>query len=81
MAWFIELFDSNGMVVNTTIEPDPDTRTVTFENLPKGTTYSVRVAGNNTRGIGAYSAIVTNQTLVDRKCLCACVGVCIQCLG
>ena len=38
-----------------------------FQNLSKGTEYRTRVAGSNSRGMGAFSGYQTTETLVDRK--------------
>ncbi len=60
---------------------EPTTLTYAFNQLGKGSEYSVRVAGNNTRGIGDYSNFVSSQTLVDREyivCVCVCVCACVH---
>jgi len=38
-----------------------------FSDLAKGTEYRGRVAGSNSRGLGAFSEFVVTETLVDRK--------------
>ncbi len=66
-AWFVNLRDSNDMDLGTNTLSDPTTLTYTFTQLDKGSEYSVRVAGNNSRGIGDYSDFVSSETIVDRE--------------
>ena len=44
-------------------------QTHTIMELTKGTSYSVRVALNNSAGEGEYSSPVIGRTAVDRECL------------
>ncbi|XP_064396706.1 hemicentin-1-like isoform X2 [Halichondria panicea] len=64
-AWFVSLRDSNNIDLCTFIVSEPTTLTYAFTQLGKGSEYIVRVAGNNSRGIGEFSEFVSNQTLVD----------------
>ncbi len=66
-AWFVSLRDSNNIDLRTFIVSEPTTLTYAFTQLGKGSEYTVRVAGNNSRGIGEFSDFVSNQTLVDRE--------------
>ncbi len=77
-AWFVNLRDSNGMDLGTNTVSDPTTLTYMFTQLDKGSEYRVRVAGNNSRGIGDYSEFVSNETIVDREYCVEC-GVCVVC--
>ncbi len=60
-AWFVNLRDSNDMDLGTNTVSDPTTLTYTFTQLDKGSEYSVRVAGSNSRGNGDYSDFVSSQ--------------------
>ncbi len=64
-AWFVNLRDSNNVDLGTNTVSDPAILTYTFNDLDKGSEYSVRVAGNNSRGNGDYSDFVSSQTIVD----------------
>ena len=46
---------------------DAAARSVNLTMLARGTTYRVRVAGMNVRGLGAWSPYMEVITLVDRK--------------
>ena len=70
-AWFVSLRDSNNIDLRTFIVSEPTTLTYAFTQLGKGSEYIVRVAGNNSRGIGEFSDFVSNQTLVDREYYCS----------
>ena len=64
--WTVEFSLPNGSDLQreTVVE---STLTRLFQNLSKGTEYRTRVAGSNSRGMGAFSGYQTMETLVDRK--------------
>ena len=66
VTWMVEFSQSNGSDLqrDTIVE---STLTRLFQNLSKGTEYRARVAGFNSRGMGAFSGYQTMETLVDRK--------------
>ncbi len=70
-AWFVSLRDSNNSDLRTFIVSELTTLTYAFTQLDKGSEYTVRVAGNNSRGIGGFSDFVSSQTLVDREYYCS----------
>ncbi len=78
-AWFVNLRDSNNVDLGTNTVSDPTILTYTFNDLDKGSVYRVRVAGNNSQGLGDYSDFVSNETIVDREYCVECVecGVCV----
>ena len=46
---------------------DPAARSLNLTMLERGTTYRVRVAGMNVRGLGNWTPYMEAITLVDRK--------------
>ena len=67
-SWVIE-YEIEGNTQSRMSETvnDPAARNFNLTMLERGTTYSVRVAGMNVRGLGRWSLNVTVMTLVDRK--------------
>ena len=64
--WTVEFSLANGsdLQKETVVE---STLTRLFQNISKGAEYRARVAGSNSRGMGAFSGYQTTETLVDRK--------------
>ena len=46
---------------------EADTTEFLFNGLSKGTFYMARVAGNNSRGFGAFSEFEIEETNIDRE--------------
>ena len=65
-GWTYEFSLESGAMVNTSMV-NATTFSMPFSHLEKGTVYRARVAGNNSRGLGAYSAFAVTETQVDRK--------------
>ena len=64
--WMLEFSQPNGSdLQRETVVASTFTRL--FQNLSKGTEYRARVAGSNSRGMGAFSSYQMTETLVDRK--------------
>ena len=61
-SWRIELNQTGGGEREIIIQPDPQTTSFTLTGLEANTEYSVRVAGENSRGIGTFSLSATAQT-------------------
>lgn len=54
------------LIQNKTVE-DPSITNTSLVGLIPGTTYNVQIAGINTRGVGNFSAIVSQPTYAGNK--------------
>ena len=67
-SWVIE-YEIEGNTQSRMSETvnDPAARSLNLTMLGRGTTYSVRVAGMNVRGLGGWTQRMSVMTPVDRK--------------
>ena len=61
-SWVIEVYLDNGTFIQNETVSDPNITNTTLMSLIPGTEYEVQVAGINTRGVGNFSDMVSQQT-------------------